>query len=80
MLLANGSEVNDVSGQGQTPLMIAAEKGNTNILEVLIENKANVHLKKQDGCTAFHTAAVNNQAGSARMLLAYGSKVDDING
>ena len=46
ILLAYDSDVDDISGMGQTPLMMAAEKGNTSILEVLIENKASVHLKQ----------------------------------
>ena len=49
MLLAYGSEMDDTDGQGRTPLMSAAQQGNSNILEVLIENRADVHLKDQDG-------------------------------
>ena len=52
MLLACGNIVDEISGQGQTPLMIAAENGNTDVLEELIENKSNVHLKQQDGSFA----------------------------
>ena len=77
MLLAYGSKVDDINGQRWTPLMIAAEEGNTNVLEVLIENKANVQLKEQEGLTAVHMAAWNGQARAARMLLANGSIVDD---
>ena len=80
MLIAYGGKVNGISGQGRTPLMIASEEGNTNVLGALLENKANVHLKKQDGYTASHTAVWNDQAEAARLLLAYSSKVDDISG
>ena len=54
--------MDDTSGQGQTPLMTAAEKGNTKLFEVLIENKVNVHLKDQNGYTALHVAAKHDQA------------------
>ena len=47
MLLACGSKVDDADGQGQTPLMIAAARGNTDVLEVLIDNRADVHLKEK---------------------------------
>ena len=41
MPLANGSKVDDVIGQGRTPLMIAAHQGRTNVLGLLIENDTN---------------------------------------
>ena len=57
MLLVNGSKVDDTKGMGRNPLMIAAQQENTNISEVLIENKSNLHLKQQNGWTALHTQA-----------------------
>ena len=32
MLLADGGDLNDTNNEGQTPQMIAASKGNTNVL------------------------------------------------
>ena len=52
MLLANGSKVDDTDCEGWTPLMFAAAVGNTNALEVLLEKRADVQLKDQDGNTA----------------------------
>ena len=41
MLLANGSNVDGTDGQGWTPLMIATQQGNTNVLELLVETNLN---------------------------------------
>ena len=70
MLLANDSKVNDTDNEGWIRLMRAAWEGNTNVLQVLMENKANIHYKKHDGYTALHLAAHHDKAGPARMLLA----------
>ena len=78
MLLAYGSEVDDTDGQGRAPLMSAAQQGNSNVLEVLIKNRAGVHLKDQDGYTALHTAVQHEQKTVAQMLLANGSEVNDV--
>ena len=80
MLLAYGSKVNDTDGQGRAPLMSAAQQGNSNVLEVLIKNRADAHLKDQDGFTAFHTAVQHEQKTVAQMLLANSSEVNDISG
>ena len=59
MLLANGSKVDDTDIWGRTPLMMAAEQGNTKLLEVLIEN------------VGLHTATRHDQAvAGAQMFLA----------
>ena len=58
--------------------MKAAWEGNTNILQVLMENNANIHYKKHDGYTALHLADHHDKAEAARMLLAANeSKVND---
>ena len=80
MLLANGSNVDYTDGQERTALMIAAQQGRTNELELLIINKANYHLENQNGWAALHLAAWHDQAVVVQMLIANGSKVDDTDG
>ena len=62
MLLANGSKEDDTDGQGRTPLTIAAQQGETNVLEVLIKNEPNRYLKPPKyGRAALHIAALHDQ-------------------
>ena len=55
--------VDDDTGGGEdrwTPLMWAAQRSNLEVLEELVAHGADVMKPKQDGITAFHLAASNN--------------------
>ena len=72
---SNDSKV-DLDGQnsnGQTPLQVAAENGNSEIVELLIANKANLDHVDKDGSTALLLAANAGQAEVVASLLGGGA-------
>ena len=52
-----------------TPLMNAAYRGNTNIINMLLENGADINYTTDFGMTALMMAASFNQFGAAKVLL-----------
>lgn len=50
-LLHNGADVNQIDNNGQTPLIIAAFYGHTEIVEILCKNKADVNKAAGNGTT-----------------------------
>ena len=56
-LIKNGANINTCTGNKVTPLMRAAEKGNSDVVSLLIAHGANVDLQDKDGDTAFHYTA-----------------------
>lgn len=59
-----------------TALHMASFRGNYKIVELLIENKANIHAINKDGLTMMHTAAQGDQA---LMLYFFKNQGLDIN-
>ena len=49
LLILSGADVNKASFDGETPLMIAAQKGNENIVKTMIRAGADVNLARSDG-------------------------------
>ena len=75
-LLEKGADANTVceienehTDIASTPLMNAAYRGNTNIINMLLENGANINYTTDFGMTALMMAASFNQFGAAKVLL-----------
>ncbi|XP_070697967.1 kinase D-interacting substrate of 220 kDa B [Pempheris klunzingeri] len=62
-------DVDSRSDNGQTPLMVAAEQGNLEIVQELIRRGANVNLDDVDGWTALISAAKEGHIEVVRELL-----------
>jgi ankyrin repeat protein len=62
---------------GPTALQEAAEKGYTDIVELLIENKANVNESAGDNYTPLHYAIKNDNYEIAEILIENGADVDN---
>lgn len=61
---------------GNTPLLVAAAYGNAEILQTLLELKANVHSADADGYTALFYAAQENHVRIIDQLIAAGAGVN----
>ena len=76
-LLAKGADTNTGDSQfGVSPLSWAALLGNTDIVELLIHNGANVNGRNRDGGTALHGAAFLGHADVAALLIQKGADVN----
>lgn len=74
-LMYAGVNVNERNYAGITPLTIAAEKGNMNILKMLVEKKANVNAPSSYGVTPLIAAAAAGNAEAVSYLIANGADV-----
>src|SRR6185312_8461130 len=55
---------------GFTPLLCAAEKGHKDVVEFLLQNKADIKAKSDSGWTALHAAAYHGHKDVAELLVA----------
>ena len=70
--LARGEDVNSKDSDGITALMWAVMYKHNSIVKLLLDQPAvDVNVKKDNGWTALHRAAGNNNAEGARMLLQH---------
>ena len=67
------TDVNTVDENGDTPLMAAVEKGDPEIVDMLIKGGADVNYGSGDGFTAVRLAVYDNKPEIARMLTDAGA-------
>lgn len=79
--LAAEHNINAINNDGETALMIAAQKNkNIETINYLIQHGANVNLEDEDGCTALMKAAHSNApVGIIKALLNAGANVNSVN-
>ena len=68
-LLKQGANPNSKTQEGQTVLMIAAEKGHLGIVSALIKAKAKVNARANNGDTALMLAAYREHLEESAYLL-----------
>ena len=76
-LLANGADVNFIDKFGDTALMRASAKGNTEIMKILLDHGADVTINQKDkfGETALDKASKRGgYEGAMKLLKAAGAK------
>ena len=56
--------------------MLASSKGNKEIVEILLKNKADVNETTDDDCTALKIAAYNGHTEIIALLLKYNANVN----
>lgn len=72
-LVAHNAEVNLPNAYNNTCLMISAYKGHTDVVEFLLENKAEPDEQAHCGATALHYAAECGHVDICSALLNYGA-------
>lgn len=71
-------KVDDINGSSDygTPLMAAVVKGNFNIVEMLLNKKADTYIADVNGTTALHYAILFNKPEIVKLLVKAGAKSD----
>ncbi len=85
-LITQGVDLNHVDWEGMTPLMLAAESGYTDLVEVLLKNNAavdfadtNTDVPGYDSDTALIHASRYGHIKSIKMLLENGANINLVN-
>lgn len=77
LLIQAGAKVNITAG-GATPLHIAADSGNTELITCLLKSGADPNVKDEDGLKPVQVAAARGNKGAVEILLAVSSHVDTV--
>lgn len=73
MLLDYGSELDSGDNDGRTPLHIACQQGNSDIVRLLVHKGANVEAKSHEGNTPLRVACLSMRKEIARYLIERGA-------
>ncbi len=68
------ADINKPGPNGQTPLHVAAEKGQSIITELLLKHGADINSKDNEGNSPLHTAFMNGRTQVAEFLIKHGAK------
>lgn len=63
-----GADVNALDSKGKTPVILATERGQEEMVTVLLQNNANITLTDSDGKTAYDYAVENGYTELAELL------------
>jgi ankyrin repeat protein len=72
----NPKVVNEKNDEGETPLFIAAEEGNSAVAELLISRGADVNSKNNEGETPLFVAAEEGNRAVVELLISRGADVN----
>ncbi|KAJ1490611.1 ankyrin repeat-containing domain protein [Baffinella frigidus] len=73
-LLAKDVDVDEAGGEYRTtPLIVATERGHVQVVEMLLDAKADMSLKDTRGFAAIHLAVQSRHMGVVHLLLANGA-------
>ena len=74
-LIKNGADVNALTNDKCSPLMMSSLSGSVNVVTILVENGANMDIQNQNGDTALHYAvcATRNSSEVVNKLLTLGA-------
>ena len=76
-LIAHGVDINARNIRGHAPIHLATARGNRDIVQLLLENGAEVDVVGTDsGCTSLHYAASLGHIDLCEMLVRYGADTD----
>jgi ankyrin repeat protein len=75
--IARGDGVNDKDALGSTALKYACCSGSTEVVELLLENRADIEIKDNQNKTPLHWACRKGKSDVVSLLIARGAKIDD---
>jgi ankyrin repeat protein len=76
-LIAQGVDINARNIRGHAPIHLATVKGNSDIVQLLLKNGAEVNVVGTDsGCTSLHYAASVGHVDLCELLVRYGADID----
>lgn len=75
VLIQANCDLNAVSNNGDTPLMLAVSKNSLNMVQILLENNADLKVVNKDRNSALHLALISGHEASAKLVL---EKIEDI--
>jgi len=78
-LVAAKMDVNFLPRASETPLMIAAQADDTNIMQTLLDAGANIAGRDMFNNTALHLAAKKDARNAARLLIGLGADTEGMN-
>ncbi len=73
--LAAGADVDKQNSEGKTPIMSAAKRNNTSILQTLIQKTKNIDATDSQGNTALHIAASSGAVQTTNVLIEHSANV-----
>ncbi|KAL6833118.1 putative ankyrin repeat-containing protein [Trichoderma sp. SZMC 28015] len=76
MLLENGADIETRDNKGQTPLLLAAGKGDEAAFKLLLESGAHIEAKDKNGKTALLLAAGKGDEAAVKLLLDRGADIN----
>ena len=77
LLIEHGADVNAVNNKDETALIVAAERGNTEMVKVLLEKGSTVSPKDKEGKSAWMYAAEGGNGAVMNLLEKAGAVRDD---
>jgi len=75
LLIRAEADVNKARA-GETPLFIAAYRGNYDCVKVLADNNANLDVPDQHGTTPLHVSVIMGNLSTTKLLVERGSKIN----
>src|SRR5580658_1692232 len=71
-----GVDINSKGDDGETPLHLAVANGDTEMIGVLLDKKANINLQDADGYTPLALAAARNKTKVIKLLASRGADLE----
>ncbi|XP_016142837.1 ankyrin-3-like, partial [Sinocyclocheilus grahami] len=75
-LLEYGADTNAATRQGISPLHLAAQEGNVDMVTLLIARETAINLGNKSGLTPLHLAAQEDKVNISEVLVNHGATVD----
>lgn len=72
----HGINVNQCNLRGESPLLVTAQEGHTEVMELLLDNKADINKCEQNEISPLYIACCKNRTEIVKLLLAHNANID----